>query len=165
MFSNRFSIPVTLALASSLICIASAHEAKPLSKEIAAEDKLDTEFFKKSTMVQDILIATSSKVTDSTQLEAAYLFDRLMTDLKPEIAQRIRDQKVLCILVAHDELTSDVPQFKSEKTGKEQRGGAGQLCLFSSSRNISERRKQRRASSRASLSPMRATPSSLTSAR
>ena len=35
----------------------------------------------------------------------------------------------------------------------------------SSSRKISERRKQRRASSRASLSPMRATPSSLTSAR
>ena len=88
------------------------------------------------------MIASSSKVTDSTHLETAYLFDRLMTDL-----------------------TSDVPQFKSEKTGKEQRGGAGQLRLFSSSRNISERRKQRRASSRASLSPMRATPSSLTSAR
>ncbi len=142
MFTNRFSIPVTLALASSLICMATAHEVKPLSKEIAAEDKLDNEFFKKSTMVQDIMIASSSKVTDSTHLETAYLFDRLMTDL-----------------------TSDVPQFKSEKTGKEQRGGAGQLCLFSSSRNISERRKQRRASSRASLSPMRATPSSLTSAR
>ncbi len=65
MFTNRFSIPVTLALASSLICIATAHEVKPLSKEIAAEDKLDTEFFKKSTMVQDIMIATSSKVAGS----------------------------------------------------------------------------------------------------
>ena len=70
-------------------------------------------------MVQDILIATSVKVTDYTHLEAAYLFDKMMADLKPEIAQRIRDKKVLCILVAHDELTSDVPQFKSKKTGKE----------------------------------------------
>ena len=26
---------------------------------------------------------------------------------------------MLCILVAHDELTSDVPQFKSDKTGHE----------------------------------------------
>ena len=63
MFTNRVSIPVTLALASSLICMATAHEVKPLRKEIAAESKLDTEFFKKSTMVQDIMIATSSKVT------------------------------------------------------------------------------------------------------
>jgi hypothetical protein len=47
------------------------------------------------------------------------LFDLMMTDLDPAIAQRIRDNKVLCILVAHDELTSDVPQFNSELTGKE----------------------------------------------
>ncbi|MEJ6572588.1 MAG: hypothetical protein QNL39_11445, partial [Akkermansiaceae bacterium] len=80
-----------------------------MSKEITAEYKLDPKFFKKGTMVQDILIATSVKVTDYTHLEAAYLFDKMMTDLKPEIAQRIRDKKVLCILGAHDELTSDVP--------------------------------------------------------
>jgi len=96
-----------------------AYEVKPLSKKITDEYKLDPAFFKKGTMVQDILIATSVKVTDFTHLEAAYLFDRMMADLKPEIAQRIRDKKVLCILVAHDELTSDVPQFKSDKTGKE----------------------------------------------
>jgi hypothetical protein len=108
-----------LALSIALIGVANAYEVKPLSKEIADEYKLDAKFFKKVTMVQDILIATSVKVTDYTHLEAAYLFDKMMTDLKPEIAQRIRDKKVLCILVAHDELTSDVPQFKSKKTGKE----------------------------------------------
>ena len=31
------------------------------------------------------------------------------------IAQRIRDKKVLCVLVAHNELTSDVPMFASNK--------------------------------------------------
>ena len=35
------------------------------------------------------------------------------------IAERIRERKPLCILVAHDELTSDVPQFGTDKTGKE----------------------------------------------
>ena len=108
-----------LVLSIALIGVANAYEVKPLSRKIADEYKLDRAFFKKGTMVQDILIATSVKVTDYTHLEAAYLFDKMMADLKPEIAQRIRDQKVLCILVAHDELTSDVPQFKSKKTGKE----------------------------------------------
>ena len=108
-----------LAFSIALIGVANAYEVKPLSKEVTDEYKLDPEFFKKGTMVQEILIATSVKVTDYTHLEAAYLFDKMMADLKPEIAQRIRDQKVLCILVAHDELTSDVPQFKSKKTGKE----------------------------------------------
>lgn len=107
------------AISSALIASAFAYDVKPLSDELATEYKLDSSFFKKGTMVQDILIATSEKVTDHTHREAAYLFDRLMKDLRPDIAQRIRDNKVLCILVAHDELTSDVPQFKSEKTGKE----------------------------------------------
>jgi len=119
MLIKRFSIPAALAISSALVCMAAAHEVKPLSKELAAEYKLDPDFFRKSTMVQDILIATSAKVTDFTHLEAAYLFDRMMTDLKPDIAKRIRDQKVLCILLAHDELTSAVPQFKSELKGKE----------------------------------------------
>ena len=113
------AILAMLALFSALVAAAPAHEVKPLAKELAAEYKLDPAFFKKGTMVQDILIATSGKVADHTHLEAAYLFDRMMTDLRPDIAQRIRDNKVLCILLAHDELTSDVPQFKSGLKGKE----------------------------------------------
>ena len=42
-----------------------------------------------------------------------------MGSIKPEVAGRIRGAKVLCILVGHDELTSDVPQFKSDKTGED----------------------------------------------
>lgn len=98
---------------------AHGHEVKPLSPELAAEYKLDPEFFKKATMVEGILIATSDRVSDHTHLEAAYLYEMMMADLRDDVAQRIRDHKVLCILVAHDELTSDVPQFKSDKTGKE----------------------------------------------
>ena len=35
------------------------------------------------------------------------------------LAQRIRDQKVLCVLVGYQELTSQVPLFASDKTGQE----------------------------------------------
>lgn len=95
------------------------HTVLPLSEEIAKEYDLDPSFYAKTTMVQDILIATSGKVTDTTHLEAAYLFDRMMSELKKPVADRIREKKVLCLLVGHNELTSDLPQFQSDKTGKE----------------------------------------------
>ncbi|MCP4814768.1 MAG: hypothetical protein GY888_19850, partial [Planctomycetaceae bacterium] len=62
---------------------------------------------------------TSEKVSDYAHQETAYLFDMMMKSIKPEIAQRIREQKVLCVLVGYQEFTSEVPQFKSDKTGKE----------------------------------------------
>jgi hypothetical protein len=97
----------------------SGHEVKPLSESVSKEYNLDPSFYTKTTLVQDILIATSKRVSDTTHLETAYLFDRMIKDLKPSISQRIREAKVLCLLVGHDELTSDLPQFKSEKTGKD----------------------------------------------
>jgi hypothetical protein len=115
--SGKFSRLVILGLA--MCAPASAFEVKPLSKEQSEEYRLDPAFYKKATMAQDILIATSDKVSDVTHLEAAYLFDQMMKQLKPAIAQRIRDQKVLCILLGHNELTSDLPQYKSELKGKD----------------------------------------------
>lgn len=108
-----------VVIAATLLTPAVAYEVKPITDGQAAEYKLDQEFYQKGTVVQDILIATSNRVSDHTHREAAYQFDMVMKNINPEIAQRIRDRKVLCILVAHDELTSDVPQFKSDKTGRE----------------------------------------------
>ena len=92
---------------------------KPLTEALAKEYKLDRGFYKKVTMIQGILIATSSKVANLTHRETAYQFDMLMRGLKPEIAERIRKKKVLCLLIGHDELTSQLPQFASNKTGEE----------------------------------------------
>lgn len=94
-------------------------QVKPLTEKQAQEYQLDTAFYKKCTMVQDILIATSERVSDLTHLEAAYLFDMIMKRIDPEIAQRIRGRKVLCILIGCEELTSEMPQFGTDKTGKE----------------------------------------------
>jgi hypothetical protein len=96
-----------------------AHEVKPISEAQATGYKLDASFYKKGLLVQDILIATSGQVADHTMLEAAYQFDMVMKTIKPEVAARIRERKVLCVLVGKDELTSDIPQFKSDKTGRE----------------------------------------------
>jgi hypothetical protein len=91
----------------------------PPTAEQAKEFKLETAFYKKCTLVEDVLIATSDRVSDDAIREAAYQFGTIMQSIKPEIAGRIRERKVLCILIGHDELTSDVPQFATDKTGKE----------------------------------------------
>jgi hypothetical protein len=96
-----------------------AMQVKPVTTEQAAEYKLDAKFYKKGTLVQNILIATSERVPDVAHLETAYLLDKVMGHLIPPVAQRIRDKKVLCILVGHSELLSDVPQFATDKKGKE----------------------------------------------
>ena len=98
---------------------AASYRVKPLSDEVAKEYQLDTGFYKKCTQVEGILIATSDGVSDLAQLEAAYQFGTIMKSIKPAIAQRIRDKQVLCLLIGHKELTSQLPQFKSKKTGKE----------------------------------------------
>ncbi len=108
-----------LTISIALVAFASAHEVKQITEELSKEYGLDRNFFKKGTMAEGIFIATSGEVSDYAHLEAAYQFGNMMSALKPNIAQRIRDGKVLCILVGHKELTSNIPQFKSDKVGKE----------------------------------------------
>ena len=50
------------------------------------EYDLPPRFFKKSLLVQDILIATSDKVSDLAVNESAYLFDQMMKDIDPDVA-------------------------------------------------------------------------------
>jgi hypothetical protein len=115
------SIALVTFLATLVPATAQAEKYKVVSlqPEIAQEYDLDTSFYKKTTYVQGILIATSDKVSDYAHLEAAYLYDKILSTINADVAQRVRDRKVLCILVGHDELTSQIPQFKSDKTGKE----------------------------------------------
>ncbi|MDP6036523.1 MAG: hypothetical protein QGG55_10795, partial [Verrucomicrobiota bacterium] len=94
------------------------YQVKPLTEAQAKEYKLDQGFYKKATLVQDILIVTSGKVADLAHLETAYQFDMLMRSIKPKIADRVRKKKVLCLLIGHNEFTSQLPQFITDKKGK-----------------------------------------------
>ena len=96
-----------------------AYVVAAITDEQAKDYNLDTVFFKKGAFVQGILIATSDRVSDFAILESAYLFDHIMGSIDQDVANRIREQAALCILVGHDEMTSDVPQFATDKTGKE----------------------------------------------
>ncbi len=122
--SNAFRFSAICLLALLLLpglatFAADSAAIRPPTDEQAESYKLDREFYKKALLVQDILIVTSDRVSDLAIRESAYLFDKMMRSIDPAVAQRIRDRKVLCILIGHDELTSSVPQFQTNKTGKE----------------------------------------------
>lgn len=105
------------------LMLASAHaqdySVKPISQQQAEEYDLDTDFYQKVTEAEGVLIATSNRVSDLAHLEAAYQFGMIMQRISQPIAERIRERRVLCILIGHEELTSQLPQFQSTKTGKE----------------------------------------------
>ena len=111
-------VMLLIVAAASAAAPAAEYQVKPPTAQQAVEYKLDTKFYKKCTVVQDILIAASDGVSDHAHREAAYQFDMIMKSIKPKIAQRIRDRKVLCILIGHKEMTSDLPQFHQKFTGR-----------------------------------------------
>ncbi|MBT3198721.1 MAG: hypothetical protein HN350_02295, partial [Phycisphaerales bacterium] len=121
MLTRSSYIACTLGALLTIAASAPAAEYKiaPLTKANAEKYKLDTNFYKKSAMVQNILIATSTKVSDHAIAETAYQFDMLMKNINKKVAQRIRDREVLCLLIGHNEMTSDLPQYASTKTGKD----------------------------------------------
>ncbi|MFK7789126.1 MAG: hypothetical protein AB8C95_06460 [Phycisphaeraceae bacterium] len=91
--------------------------APPTAEQIDFYD-LDSDFYTKSILVQDILIATSDNVSDYALKESAYLFDKMMASINQDVAQRVRDQRVLCLLIGATEQISELPQFKTDKTGE-----------------------------------------------
>ena len=62
-------------------------EIQAVTAERAKDYRLDPAFYKKCTLVQNILVASSDRVSDYALLEAAYILDLVMKDLKPRIAQ------------------------------------------------------------------------------
>ncbi len=109
---------VTVIFAGSLSS-AAEFQVKPITEEQSKKYTLDQTFYKKGRSFKNILIATSDKVPDVTHLEGAYLFDQLMKLARPDVAERVRERKVLCILLGHSEQVSELPQYKSDKMGKE----------------------------------------------
>ena len=110
---------VTFSIFILSVTGSASNQIKAPNAEQQESYNLDSKFFKKSLLVQNILIATSVKVSDTAILETGYLFNHMMASINDAVAERIRKRNVLCILVGKDELTSEIPQFVTNKTGKE----------------------------------------------
>lgn len=98
---------------------AAEYQVEALANDVAKEYDLAPSFFAKTIRVQGILIATSNAVPDLVLVETAYQFDMVMKHIAPAVAKRVREGGVLCLLLGHKELTSELPQFKTDKKGQE----------------------------------------------
>ena len=103
---------VTFSIFILSVTGSASNQIKAPNAEQQESYNLDSKFFKKSLLVQNILIATSVKVSDTAILETGYLFNHMMASINDAVAERIRKRNVLCILVGKDELTSEIPQFE-----------------------------------------------------
>lgn len=120
MFFRQTALICFLLLTAQLAPAAeNTYTVAPPTDEQVAYYELDADFYKKSILVQDILIATSANVSDYALKESAYLFDKLMSSIDKDVAQRVRDEKLLCILIGATEQISEIPQFTTDKTGEE----------------------------------------------
>lgn len=118
---DRYAIAAFCLLMAATTCLAEENTytvSPPTAEQIAFYD-LDKDFYTKSVLVQDILIATSDNVSDYALKESAYLFDKMLSSINPQVAQRVRDEKVLCLLIGATEQISELPQFTTDKTGAE----------------------------------------------
>jgi hypothetical protein len=97
----------------------SEHQVEPIDAEFAEQYDLDRSFYKKHTSIEGIEIVSSNNVPDHAHREAAFLIDKMMGDLRPDIAERIRKAGVLYLLLGSDELPSDVPELNPDVTGDE----------------------------------------------
>jgi hypothetical protein len=79
-------IALVVIACSSLNAADETFRIKPISEEQAAQYKLDAAFFKKGTLVQNILIATSTNVSDFTHLEAAYQWESITMAMPPSVS-------------------------------------------------------------------------------
>ena len=115
----RWAVSASLMLVALPAVAADPFVVAPLTVKQSREYDLPTAYYKKSTEAAGILIASSARVSDHAFQETAYQFDMIMKDLMPAVARRIRDRKVLCLLLAPDELTSELPQFQTKKKGQD----------------------------------------------
>ena len=116
------------------IALQAGFETKPLTEKQLKTHKLEGKFFKKGTEVEGILIATSDRVSDYAHAESAYLFGKIMQSIDKKVADRIREKRVLCILIGHAELTSEFPSSEPKRRARNwifTIGEAGAFCVGS----------------------------------
>ena len=113
---NRFPPRLLLVPIATLVASAQSTTLTPAQIE---DYSLDPSFYKKGTMESSVLIASSGAVSDHALAETAHQIRMLMQRVTDPVAARIREREPLCLLIGHGELTSDLPQFASDKKGEE----------------------------------------------
>lgn len=118
-----------ILLALTSICLAEPKAAKKsLSEQISklnvtapSEDfvkKLNLDkFYKKHLDLDGFSIVSSQKVNDFALLEAGYLIKKILQN-RPDILKKLAANNIRFVIMAHDEFTTDVPEYSDMKPAR-----------------------------------------------
>ncbi|MCK4998503.1 MAG: hypothetical protein KAS23_03175, partial [Anaerohalosphaera sp.] len=73
-----------------------------------------SDFYRKSVMYRAMPIISSEKVNDYALKEAYYIIDKMASNM-PEVIDTISENKVRCVVMACDEMTTDIPEHSDLK--------------------------------------------------
>ncbi len=99
------------AVIALMVCVGEliGEEVPPPPPELVEKLSLDTSFYRKHLVVEDLPIVSSAKVSDYAHKEAEFLI-RKMLGHRPEVIRAIASKNVRLAIMAPDELTTQVPE-------------------------------------------------------
>lgn len=74
-------------------------------------------FYKKHLDLDGFSIVSSEKVNDYALIEAAYIIKRVLQN-RPEILEKLAEKKVRFVIIAYDELTTQIPEYSNLEPSK-----------------------------------------------
>ena len=90
----------------------------PLTAEMAQAYEIDSTVYKQWGRTHNVLVLATDRVTKAAIAETVYQLDELLTAMRPHLAQRIRDQHVVCVVKAADEPISSLPWLRDKPLGE-----------------------------------------------
>ena len=92
------------------------HHVGPVPTALRQDWKLDA-FYEKHVDLRGFPILGSAKVSDHALLEAAWIIE-YMLEGRPDVLDTLVKARVRCCVMAHDEVTTDVPEHRTLEPGK-----------------------------------------------
>jgi len=128
---NSFSLLLTICLAAPSVGESAAVErVGPVPSDLRKSLELDP-FYAKYAEAGGLPVLSSSKVSDAGLLEAVYLIDQMLAK-RDDIRQAMIKRKVRFVVMAPDEMTTDVPEQRDMKPKDywdgRARGLGGRVC-------------------------------------
>ena len=109
-------ILAAVAPMASIAAAADSPQVDPVPAELRDSLKLDP-FYAKHTNAGGLPVLSSAKVSDAALIEAASLIGLMLSD-RDDLRQAMIDQDVRFVVMAPDEMTTDVPEQRDMKPKK-----------------------------------------------
>ena len=109
-------LPLVLAVGGTAAAEETARRVGPVPDALRRAWKLDR-FYRKHVDLGGLPVLGSERVSDHALLEAGWIIDHMLAR-RPDARRALVQAKVRCCVMAHDEMTTDVPEHRTLEPGR-----------------------------------------------